>query len=108
MTAQATTLSLRYGDFAHPSWCDPRYCGQSNPVPCHLSAPRRISGDRAGGLVITAQLTCQIDEPLTEAPVSIELVLRDPITEKAGRFLLEKGIARRFRESLDELLPMAS
>jgi hypothetical protein len=106
MTAQAI-LRPSYGDFAHPDWCDPRYCGRSNPVPCHMSVPRRVSGDRAGGVVITSQLTCQIDEPLGQAPVSIELVLRDPVTGRAGRFLLEKGVALRFRESLDVLLPLA-
>src|SRR5687767_10712451 len=99
---------LAYGDFDHPPWCDPRFCGTPNPVRCHMSAPRRISGDYPGGIVITMQLSCVIDEPLELAPVSIELVMRDPVTGKAGRFLLEKGTARQFHGSLGELLPMTS
>ncbi|GIJ43949.1 hypothetical protein Val02_08350 [Virgisporangium aliadipatigenens] len=96
-----------HGDFAHPGWCDAHFCGQSNPLPCHLSTPRRAGGGRPGDVMITAQLSCLIDEPLGEAPVSIEVVVRDPVTGKAGRFLLDREIAGRFRDSLDELLPMA-
>jgi hypothetical protein len=99
---------LAYGDFDHPPWCDPRSCGKSNPVPCHLSAPRRVFGDRPGGIVIAMQLSCVIDEPFPLAPVSIELVMRDPVTRRAGRFLLGKEIAAPFHGSLGRLLPMTS
>ncbi|WP_203902197.1 hypothetical protein [Virgisporangium aliadipatigenens] len=99
---------LGQGNFDHPWWCNRRYCGMSNPVPCHMSTPRRISGDRAGGIVITMQLSCVIDEPLELAPVSIELVMRDPVTGKAGRFLLDKEVASPFHASLGELLPITS
>jgi len=99
---------LAYGDFDHPPWCDPRFCGRSHPTACHLSAPRRIGGERPGGIVINMQLSCTIDEPLDVAPVSIELTMRDPVTGKAGRFLLERWTAAPFHESLGELLPMTS
>jgi hypothetical protein len=108
MNMQTTAPAPSIGNFAHPSWCDPRYCGRSNPTPCHLSAPRRIGGDPIGSLVITTQLTCQIEESLDQAPVSIELVMRDPVTGKAGRFLLERESAAHFHESLGELLPRMS
>ncbi|GIJ51227.1 hypothetical protein Val02_81130 [Virgisporangium aliadipatigenens] len=107
MTVPAT-LPLISGDFAHPSWCDPRFCGRSNPVPCHLSAPLRIAENRIGGVVITAQLTCVIDEPLETAPVSIEMVIRDPVTGKAGRYLLDEEVARALHATLGALVPMTS
>jgi len=100
--------TVAYGDFDHPPWCDPRFCGRPNPVPCHTSAPRRIGGNPPGSIVITMQLSCVIDETLHLAPVSIELVMRDPITGRAGRFLLDKGIAEPFHGSLGELLPMTN
>jgi hypothetical protein len=92
----------------HPPWCDLRYCGGSEPLPCHLSAPHRVTGDRTGGVVITAQLTCLIDEPLESAPVSIELVIRDPVTGKAGRFLLDERVAPRLHTLLGTLAPMTT
>ncbi|GIJ50247.1 hypothetical protein Val02_71330 [Virgisporangium aliadipatigenens] len=94
------------GGIGHPWWCDPRFCGGSHPLPCHLSAPYRVTGDHAGGVVITAQLSSLIDEPLELAPVSIETVIRDPVTGKAGRYLLEKDVALRFHALLGRLLPM--
>ena len=47
-----------------------------------------------------------IDEPLAEAPVSIELVIRDPVTGKAGRYLVDDEIAARFQATLGALVPM--
>jgi len=92
-------------EFDHPPWCDSRYCGTPTPTPCHLSAPYRVSGDRAGGIVITAQLSSLIDEEPTQAPVSIECVIRDPTTGRAGRYLLDREVTLRLHALLGDLSP---
>jgi hypothetical protein len=93
------------GDFPHPYWCDPGSCGTPNPVPCHLSAPRRVSEDRPGGLVITGQLSSIIDELPDQAPVSVELVIRDPVTGSRGTYLLDRENTLRLHALLGDLAP---
>jgi hypothetical protein len=93
-------------NLAHPWWCDPRQCGRSGPVQCHLSAPHWVIGKNAGDVLISARLSSVIDEPLEVAPVSIELAMRDPVTGNAGKYLLDRGLVPRFYTQIGALMPM--
>jgi len=89
----------------HPEWCDPAECDAVGPFAQHRGRARRIGGPRPGDVHIAARLTCTSDDPLPEAPVSVELVLTRTEHPADAAYLLDRSTAHHLHAALGELLP---
>jgi len=89
----------------HPTWCDPAQCTAGERSSQHRSATHHIEAERLGDVAIAAQLTCNADEPVSDAPVSVQLVLTRTDQPSVEGYHLDERTVRRLSELLDGALP---
>ncbi|GIJ44571.1 hypothetical protein Val02_14570 [Virgisporangium aliadipatigenens] len=88
----------------HPRWCDLSLCTAGQLLSLHRSTPRRIEAERLGDVTVAAQLSCNADDPLPEAPVSVELLLTRTDHTSVESYRFDERAARRLVGVLDDLL----
>jgi hypothetical protein len=92
-------------EIEHPRWCDLAECTAGERLSLHRSAPSRIDAVRLGDVTVAAQLSCNADDPLGEAPVSVELLLTRTDHTSVECYQFDERTARRLVTILGDLLP---
>jgi len=92
----------------HPDRCHPSECAVEHADSCHRSAVHRIEPAAFGDIGIAVQLVSSADEPMVEAPVSVELRLVRSLSVSVEGYDLNADAVRELHTVLGRLLPAVS